>query len=250
MNKPRPSRSPRELPIVKLLPNLLTLAAVCAGMTAIRFAFQGNFEVAMRLVLVAGVLDGLDGRMARLLRSQSLIGAELDLFADFLNFGVTPALILYAWSLHDAGGFGWIAALCFALCCLMRLARFNVSNKSGTDASHGRYFIGVPSPAGAILVLTPLMLSLMLSQPSVLPAGVIAIYTIFVGFLMISRLPTYSFKNVTISRKNARYVMLGAVLLAASLLIYTWATLIVLTLGYAVGLAMAMRTRFGTGRKR
>ncbi len=237
----RPDEDRPSLPLVSLLPNLLTLAAVCAGMTAIRFGFQGEYGWAVRLILVAVVLDTLDGRLARLLRAKSLLGAELDSLADFLNFGVAPGLILYAWSLEAIGGLGWLACLGFALCCLMRLARFNVDAKVQGEGGPADHFVGVPSPAGAILVLLPLVVSLHLSVPPVLPAGALAAYTALVGFLMISRLPTRSFKNVRISRAQVPYVMLGAVLVVTALLIYTWATLIALTGLYVLGLVGSIR---------
>lgn len=237
----RDAEAGRDLPLVKLLPNLLTLTAVCAGLTAIRFGFQGEYEWAVRLILIAGLLDGLDGRLARLLRSQSLVGAELDSLGDFLNFGVAPALVLYLWTLHQIDGLGWIASLCFALCCLLRLARFNVDTKKPGAAAQGAYFVGVPSPAGAALALLPLVISFFLSVPQPFPAAATAAYTVLVGLLMISRLPTYSFKNLTVSRRRARFVLLGIVLLAAALLIYTWATLILLMLAYIVGIGLAFR---------
>lgn len=245
--KPSELKKSRKLPIVKLLPNLITLAAVCAGMTAVRFGFQGEFERAVRLVLLAGVLDGLDGRLARLMRSQSLIGAELDSLADFLNFGVVPGLLLYAWSLHEIGGLGWIAVLCFALCCLMRLARFNVEDKSGKSTGSD-FFTGVPSPAGAILALLPMILSFLFADPDLLPPRLIAGYTVLVGFLMISRVPTYSFKNIAVARDNAYFVLLGGMLLAAALFIYPWSTLVILTVVYAGGIVSALMSKLKRGR--
>ena len=230
----------RDLPLVKLLPNLITLTAVCAGMTAIRLGYQGDVAWAVRLLLLAAILDGLDGRLARLMRSQSLVGAELDSLADFLNFGVAPALILYAWSLQDIGGLGWLAALCFALCCLMRLARFNVGMRAG-DAVASGYFVGVPSPAGAILALFPVILSLAMPDAPRLPAAVTALYIVLIGLLMISRIRTYSFKNLSVPRRYARFALLGAVLVAVMLLIYTWATLLVAMGLYACGILLALR---------
>lgn len=250
LERPEPEgEDRRSLPLVSLLPNLLTLAAVCAGMTAIRFAFQGDYGWAVRLILVAVVLDGLDGRLARLLRANSLLGAELDSLADFLNFGVAPGLILYAWSLGEIGGLGWLACLGFALCCLLRLARFNVDAKFSAGEDAGDHFIGVPSPAGAVLVLMPLVVSLYLEVPPILPAGAVAVYTALVGFLMISRLPTRSFKRVRISRPQVPYVMLGAVLVVTALLIYTWATLIVLAAIYAASLVGSLRAAWRSGNE-
>jgi CDP-diacylglycerol--serine O-phosphatidyltransferase len=233
----------RDLLLVRLLPNLVTLLAVCAGMTGIRFAFTGEFEWAVRMVLIAGVLDGLDGRLARLMRSQSPVGAELDSLSDFLNFGVAPALILYFWSLHEIGGIGWITCLCFALCCVLRLARFNAEAKSGLGGS-GAYFTGIPSPAGAVLALMPMVLSFIAAMPDIFPPTLTALYVVLVGLAMISRMPTFSFKNIRVSRLNAPFVLLGVVLLGAALLIYPWATLAVLSGVYAVTIALAQMKRF------
>ncbi len=238
-----PDRLPDDrpsLPLVSLLPNLVTLSAVCAGMTAIRFGFQGEYGWAVRLILVAVVLDGLDGHLARLLRAKSHLGAELDSLADFLNFGVAPGLILYAWSLGEIGGLGWLVCIGFALCCLLRLARFNVDAKVG-DGRQSDHFLGVPSPAGAILVLIPLVVSLQLKTPPILPPEALAGWTAAIGFLMISRMPTRSMKNIRVSRARVPQVMLGAVLVTTALLIYTWVTLIVLAAAYALSLAGSAR---------
>lgn len=242
MRRPREDGG-RDLLLVRLLPNLVTLLAVCAGMTGIRFAFQGEFEWAVRMVLIAAVLDGLDGRLARLMRSQSPIGAELDSLSDFLNFGVAPALILYFWSLHEIGGIGWITCLCFALCCVLRLARFNAEAKSGLGGS-GAYFTGIPSPAGAVLALMPMVLSFIATVPDIFPPTLTALYVVLVGLAMISRMPTFSFKNVRVSRINAPFVLLGVVLLGAALLIYPWETLAVLSALYAVTIVLAQTKRF------
>ena len=235
----------RDLPLVKLLPNLLTLTAACAGLTGVRFALLGEYHWAVRLVLIATILDGLDGRLARLLRSQSLLGAELDSLADFLNFGVAPALILYLWTLNEVGGIGWIAALCFTLCCLLRLARFNVGQKDGSASSD--FFEGVPSPAGALLVMMPLVASFAFPELPRIPAWVSTAYVLVIGLLMISRIRTFSFKNVRIPRRSARFVLLGAVLAAALLFIYTWATLLLAMVAYLATLLVALRK--GPGRE-
>jgi len=244
VRRPRtPEEGGRDLLLVRLLPNLVTLLAVCAGMTGIRFAFQGDFEWSVRMVLIAAVLDGLDGRLARLMRSQSPIGAELDSLSDFLNFGVAPALILYFWSLYEIGGIGWITCLCFALCCVLRLARFNAEAKSGLGGS-GAYFTGIPSPAGAVLALMPMVLSFVAAMPDIFPPTLTAIYVVLVGLAMISRMPTFSFKNVRVSRLNAPFALLGVVLLGAALLIYPWETLAVLSGLYAVTIVLAQTKRF------
>ena len=238
---PDAPRRPRgELPLLHLLPNLVTLLAICAGMTAIRFGFDGDFERAVRLVLLACLLDGIDGRLARLLRSQSPMGAELDSLADFLNFGVAPGLILHAWALQDMPSAGWIAVLCYAICCVIRLAKFNVADRGGGPAHNPDFFTGVPSPAGAMLVMLPMFVDFILADRSSVPVA-IAAYVIGVGLLMISGLPTYSFKNLTIPREKVRFVVLGVVLLAAALLTYLWATLIVLCLIYCASIPLAAR---------
>ncbi|MGB0904922.1 MAG: CDP-alcohol phosphatidyltransferase family protein, partial [Mangrovicoccus sp.] len=131
----KPSIKKRSVPLIQLLPNLMTIMAICAGLTAIRFGFEGNYETSVRLILVACILDGLDGRLARILKAESPIGAELDSLADFVNFGVAPVLILHSWILSEFSGAGWIAALSYSICCVLRLARFNVSNRLETDSA-------------------------------------------------------------------------------------------------------------------
>ncbi|MFT5867142.1 MAG: CDP-diacylglycerol--serine O-phosphatidyltransferase, partial [Gammaproteobacteria bacterium] len=146
-----------DIRLYHLLPNLLTIAAICAGLTAIRFGYEGDFEMAVRLVLAACVLDGLDGRLARLMKRETAVGAELDSLADFVNFGVAPVLILHSWALQDLRSAGWIAVLIYSVCCVLRLARFNVNNRLESDGSACDFFVGVPSPAGALLVLLPMV---------------------------------------------------------------------------------------------
>jgi len=228
--------------LIHLLPNLLTIAAICAGLTAIRFGYEGNFEWAVELVLVACVLDGLDGRLARLMNQSSAVGAELDSLADFVNFGVAPVLILHSWAFQDLRSAGWIAVLIYAICCVLRLARFNVSNREEKDDTCADFFVGLPSPAGAVLVMLPMVISFAVSDILLTAPIFIAIYICLIGLLMISRIPTYSFKNISIDRKNAKYALLGAVVLAAALLTYLWATLTLITLIYAGCLVWACRT--------
>jgi len=238
MVDPSNERGP-DLPLIHLLPNLLTILAICAGLTAIRFGYQGDFEKAVRLVLLACVLDGLDGRLARLLKCESEVGAELDSLADFVNFGVAPALIVHAWALQDYSGFGWIAVLGYAVCCVLRLARFNVDNGQETTEVKGDFFVGLPSPAGALLAMLPMYLAFLFTDLQTPPGAVIAVYLLFVGLLMISRLPTYAWKNAAIAQEYSRYVLIGAVLTAAALLTYLWMTLIVLTIAYAISVFFA-----------
>lgn len=229
----------REFSLIQLLPNALTIAAICAGLTAIRMAAQENYLLAVNLILVAGILDGLDGRLARALGSDSEMGAELDSLADFLNFGVAPPLILYFWNLQDIRGIGWFAALVFAMCCVIRLARFNVGIKSPDSEGASAFFEGVPSPAGAYLVMMPLYWSFAFPESDGLPGLVLCLYIIAVGLLLVSHIPTWSFKATKISRKNLKYFFFAISIVVAALLTYTWITLMVLCLGYVCTVAWA-----------
>lgn len=230
-----------ELPISSMLPNLMTVAAICAGLSAIRFAVELRFVVAVQLILVASVLDGLDGRVARMLKSESAIGAELDSLADFLNFGVAPGIMIYIWAFADLRSGGWIAVVIYAVCCVMRLARFNVGNKAGPDDAAKRFFTGVPAPAGAMLAMLPMFLSFTWSRSPLMPDYAIAIYMVGVGLLMISRIPTWSMKSLTIYRENARLFLVGFVAVLAALLSYPWISLAAIDLAYLVGMFWSWR---------
>jgi CDP-diacylglycerol--serine O-phosphatidyltransferase len=227
-----PGHKPRsELHLVQLLPNLLTISAMCAGLTGIRFAVNGQFQGAVALILLAAVLDGLDGRLARLLRSESEMGAELDSLVDFVNFGVAPGLTIYLWGLQSGG---WIATLIYASCCLLRLARFNIGNRPSADKTSATNFTGVPSPAGAMLAMLPMYVAFMWPDAAKLPPPLLALYMALIGALMISRVPTPSFKRVTVYAENVRYVFVAFVALVAALLSYPWQTMVVVDLTYAV----------------
>ncbi|WP_102108397.1 CDP-diacylglycerol--serine O-phosphatidyltransferase [Oceaniglobus roseus] len=246
MSEQLPEKSPKsEMLIIQLLPNLLTLAAICAGLTALRFGIEGNFERAVRLILLAGVLDGLDGRVARILKSESEIGAELDSLADFVNFGVAPVLLVYLWALQDMRNEGWIALLIFAVCCVIRLARFNVGARAASDdkAPASDYFVGVPAPAGAVLVMLPMYLAFTfdLTPDEPLPEFAICVWIVAVGLLMVSRIPTLSLKKTTIAREKARYLMIAVIGFIAALLTYTWVTLAVSTLAYLISIPFVAR---------
>jgi CDP-diacylglycerol--serine O-phosphatidyltransferase len=223
----------KEVTLAQLLPNMLTVAAICAGITAIRLGAQGDYVRAVELLLVAAVLDGLDGRLARLLRSTSAMGAELDSLADFLNFGVAAPLVIYYWGLQDMRHAGWIAVLFFAVCCVMRLARFNVSSREeGGKGGSGAYFSGLPSPAGALLAMLPMFVTFAMSGASKPPAALIGLYMAGMGLLMILPVPVWSFKQTRISRENVKFFLLGFACVAAALVIFTWGALIVLCLAY------------------
>lgn len=231
-----PGDAPRELLLLKLLPNFVSILALCAGLTAIRFAIAGNFTLAVLLIGVAAALDGLDGRLARMLKSESAIGAELDSLCDLVNFGVAPALVLYLWGLRPESSFGWIAVLVYAVCCMLRLARFNVGSRAVGEVAEKTSFIGVPSPAGAMLVLLPVYLTRATEGALSVSPFVTAIWMLIVGALMISRVRTPSLKRITIAAEHARYVLVAAVALVAAVLTYPWVTLTMLALAYLAGI--------------
>ncbi|WP_323764428.1 CDP-diacylglycerol--serine O-phosphatidyltransferase [Marinovum sp.] len=234
-----------DMPLLQLLPNMLTIAGLCAGLSAIRFGVEGNYVLAVQLILAAGVLDGLDGRIARLLGSDSKMGAELDSLADVVNFGVAPPLVLYFWALQDTR-LGWIAVLVFAICCVLRLARFNVTSNADREAGIGApsaYFTGVPSPAAALLVLLPMSVSFAFSGSALLPDILISAHMVIIGLLMISRIPTWSFKTAKVPRKKAKYFLLGGAIAGAALLTYAWVMLVVLCLAYIATIVWCLATR-------
>jgi CDP-diacylglycerol---serine O-phosphatidyltransferase len=230
------SEAPRELLLLKLLPNIVSILALCAGLTAIRYAIAGNFGLAVLLIGTAAALDGLDGRLARILKSESAIGAELDSLCDLVNFGVTPAIVLYLWGLRPETSLGWIAVLVYAVCCMLRLARFNVGSRQPGEAAEKTFFIGVPSPAGAILVMTPIYLTYVAGGMIQIPASLVALWMVAIGALMISRVRTPSFKKITISADHVRYVLVGAVVAVAALLTYPWGTLLAMSISYLGGI--------------
>src|SRR6266581_9706005 len=185
----------RRIPVRTLAPNIVTLIAMCAGLTAIRMAFEDRYVLALAAVVFAAVLDGIDGRLARFLKGTSRFGAELDSLADFVNFGVAPALILYFWGLHDLKSAGWIAAMVFAICAGLRMARFNVMiDDPNRPIWAGNFFTGIPAPAGAITVLLPIYVSFLGVPVSLVTIWLTFFYTLTIAFLMVSRLPVFSGK--------------------------------------------------------
>ena len=191
-----------------ILPNMLTLIGVCIGLTSIRFALDGRFELAIIAILFAALIDGLDGRIARLIRGTSKVGKELDSLTDMISFGVAPAFIMYFWKLNTLGRFGWLLCLVYVICVALRLARFNI-NSNQEPSWRDNFFEGVPSPAGGILVLTPLIISLssfnfvQLNYDLMVPA-----FFITTSFLLISKFPSYSFKKIVIPRKTTIFLLL------------------------------------------
>jgi CDP-diacylglycerol--serine O-phosphatidyltransferase len=226
----------RRIPLRVVLPNLVTLLALALGLTAIRFAIEGRFENSVLAIIAAAILDGLDGRLARVLKGTSRFGAELDSLADFVDFGVAPALILYQWSLHGIRSFGWLAAMIFAIACALRLARFNVTlDEPGRPAWHTRYFTGMPAPAGACVVLLPLYLHYsVLGAPAAgeyIPLQII--YVIIVALLMASRVPHYSGKSTDrVPREYFALLLFTVALVLLMLATYPMEMLAILTLIY------------------
>ncbi|MBA3909285.1 MAG: CDP-diacylglycerol--serine O-phosphatidyltransferase [Rhodobacter sp.] len=228
----RTSERPRELLLLKLLPNLISVLALCSGLTAIRFGIDGRFPMAILLIGIAAALDGLDGRLARMLKSESAIGAELDSLCDLVNFGVTPALVLYLWALRVETNFGWIAVLVYVVCCMLRLARFNVGSRTEGETAEKTTFVGVPSPAGALLALVPMYLTFTFNNAFVVPPVLVAFWMMGIGALLISKVRTPSLKRITIAAEYARYALVGSVMVVAALLTYPWVTLLTLSLAY------------------
>ena len=205
-----------------ILPNMLTLIGVCIGLTSIRFALDGRFELAIIAILFAALIDGLDGRIARLIKGTSKVGKELDSLTDMISFGVAPAFIMYFWKLNTLERFGWLLCLVYVICVALRLARFNI-NSNQEPSWKDNFFEGVPSPAGGILVLTPLIISLSGFEFYQLNYEVIVpIFFIATSFLLISKFPSYSFKKIVIPRKSTIFLLFGIVLFFGLLLIYTF----------------------------
>ena len=222
---------PRGLPVNSLIPNVLTVLALCAGMTSIRFALQERYELAVIAIVVAAVLDGLDGRVARLLKGATKFGAEMDSLSDFVCFGVAPALLAFLWSTHELGGFGWMASLAFGTCCALRLARFNTAlDDPDRPAWAGKFFTGVAAPAGAGFAMLPLAVSFQLGDAVRIPE-LMSIWLLVVALLMVSRIPTYSFKGLRVRREQVLPVLVVVGIVAAMLVSYPW--FVLSTIGFA-----------------
>lgn len=234
----------RDIPLRMMLPNLITVLAICAGLSGIRLAFEGRFEIAVVMVLLAAFLDGIDGRIARMLKATSKFGEQMDSLADIVNFGAAPALVLYAYLLDRAGSIGWIAALLFAIACGLRLARFNVQLEDHTKpAWMGDYFTGVPAPAGAVLVMLPIYLGFLGVELTTFIAFVASAYTVVVGVLLVSTLPVFSGKSSG-SRVRSDVVMpliLVAVFYVLMLSSFTWQTMAVTAVAYLAFLPFSVK---------
>jgi CDP-diacylglycerol---serine O-phosphatidyltransferase len=232
-----------RIPLRLLVPNFFTVLSLCAGLTAIRMAIEQRFDLAIALVVIAALLDGIDGRLARALKAQSKFGAELDSLADFVNFGVAPGLILYFWKLNELANVGWIAAMVFAISASLRLARFNVAIDDPNKPAYAEnFFTGVPAPAGALCVLLPIYLAL-LGAPEI-SAGIIVFYVLAIAFLMVSRLPVFSGKKfgVRVPREMVLPVIVLVIFVIALLIAYPWPVLSAGTILFLGSLPLGWRS--------
>jgi CDP-diacylglycerol--serine O-phosphatidyltransferase len=247
-----PKRRFRRIPVRTLVPNVITLLALCAGLTAIRMAFENRYVLALAAIVFAAFLDGIDGRLARFLKGTSRFGAELDSLADFVNFGVAPALILYFWGLHDLKSAGWIAAMVFAICAALRLARFNVMvDDPDKPAWASNFFVGVPAPAGAITVLLPIYVALLGLPRSQWLSWLTLVYTLAIASLMVSRLPVFSGKRVgtRVPPEMVGPAVVVTVLFIALLIAYPWIILTAGTLAYLCALPFGYLSYRGYERR-
>lgn len=231
----------RNLSISSLAPNILTVLALCAGLTAIRFSLQGRYELAVAAVLLAALLDGLDGRLARLLKGASKFGAELDSLSDFVSFGVAPALVVFLWTLQGWPRIGWIMALAFAVCCALRLARFNTaSDDHERPAWSANFFTGLAAPAAAVTALLPMILSFQ-DAPAILRSPYLnGVWLAAVGLFMVSQVPTFSFKRIRVRRDFIVLTLILVGLGAAVLVSYPWFTVALLTIAYLATVPFAI----------
>lgn len=242
----------REIPFRLVVPNLITVLAICAGLSGVRLAFEGRFELAVGMVLLAAFLDGIDGRIARMMKATSKFGEQMDSLADIVNFGVAPALVVYAYLLDQARSFGWIAALIYVIAAGLRLARFNVMIERPVKAPwQNEFFVGVPAPMGAMLVLLPVYLGFLGVEPGMPFAYIAAAYTVLIAYLLISRLPVWSGKSGTsrIRRDLVFPMILGVVLYVAMLMSFTWEVLVLTVAAYLVFIPISARLwhrRYGT----
>ena len=223
-----------------LLPNILTLGGVCLGISSIKFSIDGNFSLAVTLILLAAILDALDGRIARLIKGTSEFGKELDSLTDFVSFGIAPVLILYFWELNVYGKLGWAIALIYSVCCVLRLARFNLTKNESQQVWKNNFFEGVPSPAGGLLILTPLIYELSSFNLNINIKIFTPYLTIFIAILLVSKIPTLSLKKISISSKTTIFLLLTAGIIFISLLFFTFETLLIFGIVYLLSIPMSI----------
>ena len=222
-----------------LLPNILTLGGVCLGISSIKFSIDGNFSLAVIFILLAAILDALDGRIARLIKGTSEFGKELDSLTDFVSFGIAPVFILYFWELNNYGKLGWAITLIYSVCCVLRLARFNLTKVDNKQLWKSNYFEGVPSPAGGILILMPLFFELSDLNFNFDIKNLTPYFTILIAVLLVSKTPTLSLKKISVSPKATAFILLGIGIIFISLLDYTFETLLVFGLIYLISIPIS-----------
>ena len=223
-----------------LLPNILTLGGVCLGISSIKFSIDGNFNLAVTLIMLAAILDALDGRVARLIKGTSEFGKELDSLTDFVSFGIAPVLILYFWELNNYGKLGWVIALIYSVCCVLRLARFNLTKNDNDQEWKNNFFEGIPSPAGGLLILTPLIYELAEFNFNFDIKIFTPFLTIFIALLLVSKIPTLSLKKISISSKTTVFLLLTAGIIFISLLFYTFETLLIFAITYFFSIPLSI----------
>ena len=217
-----------------LLPNIITLVGVCLGISSIKFSIDGNYSFAVIFILLAAILDALDGRIARLIKGTSDFGKELDSLTDFVSFGIAPAFVLYFWELNNYGKLGWAITLIYSVCCVLRLARFNLTKISSEKEWKNNYFEGIPSPVGGLLVLMPLIYDLSEINLNLNIKTYTPYFTTLIALLLVSKFPTLSFKKISMSPKSTVFILLGVGASFISLLYYTFYSLLIFGLVYLI----------------
>ena len=227
-----------------ILPNILTIAGVCLGISSIKFSLDLNFKMSVIFIILAAILDALDGRIARLIKGTSDFGKELDSLTDFVSFGIAPAFIIYFWELNSYGKLGWAVTLIYSVCCVLRLARFNLTKYENNESWKQNYFEGVPSPIGAILILSPLTLELSDINFLLNKYYFVPIFTVLIALLLISKVPTYSFKNIKIKPTLTIFILFVIGTSLITLMFFTFETLIAFSLLYILSIPVSCYTYF------
>ena len=223
-----------------LLPNILTLAGVCLGISSIKFSIDGNFTLAVTLILIAAILDALDGRIARLIKGTSEFGKELDSLTDFVSFGIAPVFILYFWELNNYGKLGWVITLIYSVCCVIRLARFNLTKIDETENWKNNFFEGIPSPAGGLLILMPLIYELTNLNIGFEVKDLTPYLTILIAILLVSKIPTLALKKISISPKATVFLLLLVGIIFIALLFFTFKTLLIFGVIYLISIPISI----------
>ena len=223
-----------------LLPNILTIGGVCLGISSIKFSIEGNYSLAVTLILLAAILDALDGRIARLIKGTSDFGKELDSLTDFVSFGIAPVFLLYFWELNQFGKLGWAITLIYSVCCVLRLARFNLTKLDETQEWKNNFFEGIPSPAGGLLILMPLIYELTNLNFGLDIKNTAPYLTTIVAILLVSKIPTFALKKISISSKTTVFLLLAIGIIFISLLFYTFETLLAFGAVYLISIPVSI----------